>query len=118
MSAATLPPNYFDATATVLTRGSGGDFTVSARTGLACRLVNLSGPDPRSSPERAALASAPALIWEAGYVMPDVAQVQITAHPDSTLVNTKWAPVRGTLSAPADWTNAITYRRAEVSKVA
>jgi hypothetical protein len=117
MSAATLPPNFFDAVATVYTRPPGGTFTVAARTGLACRLVNLSGPDPRASPERAALASAPALDWEASYVMPDVAQVRITAHPDAALIGTNWTPVHGTLSAPADWTNTVTYRRAEVVRV-
>lgn len=116
MSAATLPPNFFDARATVYTRPTGGTFTVAAKTDLACRLVGLSNPDPRASPERAALATAPHLIWEASYVMPDVAQVRITAHPDSALVGTNWTPVRGTFSAPADWTNVVSYRRAEVSK--
>jgi hypothetical protein len=116
MAAAVLPPNFFDATCTVFTRPAGGTFTVASRTGLRCRLVNLSGPDPRISPERAGLAPAPALIWEAAYVMPDVAQVRITAHPDSALIGSNWTVVRGTLSAPADWTNAVVYRRAEISR--
>jgi hypothetical protein len=116
MAAAVLPPNFFDSLCTVYTRPSGGTFTVAARTGLRCRLVNLSGPDPRISPERAGLAPAPALVWEAAYVMPDVAQVRITAHPDSALIGSNWTVVRGTLSAPADWTNSVVYRRAEISR--
>jgi hypothetical protein len=119
--ASLLPPNFFDALATVYRGPTGANAAFSdplvLRTAVPCRLVNLSGPDPRVSPERAVLAAAPALVWDAAYPLPsDAAGVRITAHPDSTLAGSTWNVNRATVSAPADWTNTVTYRRAEITR--
>lgn len=63
-----------------------GTYSTLAKSGLRCRARHPDGGE--SLPERSELAATRVLIWEAGYVMPRYAQVDINGerwqiHPET-----------------------------------
>lgn len=82
-----------------------GAFTVEAKTSLACRLVQLPVTGATID-ERAELAKRRILLWDAGYVMPDNAQLLVSGE--------RWNVVQGTATAPRGPYGTVAYRRAEV----
>lgn len=98
-----------DQTAAIYTPGSDGDYTVLAKSGLACRLVvtrqNASSP----AEERVDPASGVMLLWGPGYTMPGNAQALIGGSRYNVQAQTA-AKIRGASSA-------VIYQRAAVEIV-
>jgi len=95
-----------DQLATVYTAASDGGFTVSAKTGLACRLCHLSASELATSAERDELAARRVLLWDPAYTMPDYAQVLIGGD--------RWNVAQGTATAPRGPSGTVIFRRAIV----
>jgi hypothetical protein len=116
-----LPPNFFDSTATVYARPSGGTAAFSdalkVREGLACRLIMNRSTGLRVGPDRAVQTEGPALDWEGAYAMPEGSQVVLTATPPPDLVGSRWNTIPGSFEAFADWTNTVIYRTANVERL-
>ena len=97
-----------DQSGTVYTpNGTTGDYTVVAKSGLACRLAH-SAISGDMGPGRSDQASARRLLWGADYVMPEVAQVLVDGQ--------RWNIVAGTLAAVRGPSGQVEYRRAEVTQ--
>lgn len=92
--------------ATVLIRAAGGAYTTEVRTGLRCRLVKLNASRAATADDRAELTAQRELWWEAGYVIPDGARVQIDGIT--------WQTVRNTYRHFAD---LMPHRRCQVVRV-
>ncbi len=86
-----------------------GAYTVVARTGLACRLVQ-QGMSTDMGPARAEKAPGPKLLWDASYVMPESAQLEISG--------VRWNVEPGTLYAPRLPDGTVYYRAAQVVRAA
>lgn len=98
-----------DQTATVYTpNGTDGQYTVSAKTGLKCRLA-LTSVSGDMGPNRAEADGTRRLLWGPDYVMPEEAQVEVAGEG-------RWNIQAGTLAAPRNLAGAVEYRRAEVTK--
>ncbi len=96
-----------DSTATVYTQGVGGGYTVSAKTGLACRLSTVSAKGATSAPDRAELAAIRQLFWDPSYTMPTYCQVEIGG--------VRWNPIPATIAAPTKG-GAVVFRVCDVVK--
>ena len=66
-----------DQRATVYTPGPSGDYSVVARTGLACRLALVSADGAGGGAERAELLKARLLLWQEDYVLPEDCQIEV-----------------------------------------
>ncbi len=101
----------FDQTATVYTpHPTTGAYTVSAKTGLACRLAHRgtrSGVTDMN-PEREDIGSARRLMWQDSYVMPETAQVEVNGE--------RWNVVQGSYSPMYGPGGSVWYFRCEVEK--
>lgn len=79
-----------DQVAAVYTPGGDGDYTVLAKSDLACRLVASRGGAASPADERADMVTQRFLMWGASYTMPSNAQVVIEGAryglEDNTLV--------------------------------
>lgn len=96
-----------DQTATVRTpNASNGRFDVTATTGLECRLVRSVGG--ASAVDRAEIAASGTLLWDASYVMPAQAQVEVSGE--------RWNVVRGTEALLRGPTGTSHHRRALVER--
>jgi hypothetical protein len=97
-----------NATATVYTpHASTGAYTVTAKSGLPCRLAYVEQGGSGIGGEREAIGSKRRLLWREAYTMPDNAQVDVSGQ--------RWNVKEGTygeLTGP-DGTSVI-YRRCEV----
>lgn len=82
-----------------------GDYTVLAKSSLVCRLVRMT-VTTNTSGERVELAGKRSLIWEAGYTMPETAQVEVASK--------RWNIQAGTVEYPRGPSGAVEYGRAEV----
>lgn len=80
-----------DQLATVYTPGSGGDYTVTARSNLACRLALVSAESAAGGAERAELLRMRRLLWDVDYALPDDCQVEVDGQ--------RWNPQVGTQAA-------------------
>lgn len=82
-----------------------GDYTVLAKSGLVCRLVRMM-LTTNAAGERVELAGKRSLIWEAGYTMPETAQVEVDGK--------RWNIQAGTVDYPRGHSGAVEYGRADV----
>lgn len=97
-----------DQTCTVYTPDpTTGAYTVTATSGLACRLA-LASVSGDMGPSRSEAAGTRRLLWGADYTMPETAQVEVDGE--------RWNIQAGTLAAPRDLSGAVVYRRAEVTR--
>ena len=104
----------FDQTATVYTpNGTDGDFTVTAKTGLACRLAHLSQAAQSPAEERSDPAGRRRLLWDAAYTMPEPAQVVVAGDSGGD----RWSIEAQTVEAIRGPYGAVVYRRAAVVRV-
>lgn len=85
-----------------------GNYTVLAKSDLACRLTLVSAMSVDSGPGRAELVDERRLLWEPSYVLPDTAQVEVSGL--------RYNVQPGTLAAVRDPSGAVEYRRAKVVK--
>lgn len=95
-----------DQTANVYTPGSNGDFTVLAKSGLACRLSYIQQGGSDIGGEREDIGSRRRLLWHEAYTMPDTAQVLVDGE--------RWNVLAGTFGAPRGPDSQVVYRRCEV----
>lgn len=93
-------------TCTVLSRGAGGHYDVTVKTGLKCRLAHVSLRPAASSTDRSDLAMERRLLWEPDYAMPDGCMVQVDGST--------WRVVRGTIGRYTGPSGTNVYRAAEV----
>ena len=86
-----------------------GAYTVSAKTGLRCRLAlrPAQAPDANSQP-RAELIGERRLLWDEAYTMPSNAQVEIDSE--------RWNVQPGTIDSLGDLGSTVVYRRCDVVK--
>lgn len=96
-----------DQTAEVYTpNGTDGDFTVLAKSGLACRLAYIQQGGTDIGGERADIGSRRRLLWEEAYTMPDTAQIEMDSE--------RWNVLVGTFGAVRGPNSTVVYRRCEV----
>lgn len=95
-----------DTAAVYTPNGTDGDFTVLARSGLACRLAYIQQGGSDIGGEREDLGSRRRLLWEADYTMPDTARVVVAGE--------SWHVVAGTFGAMRGPRGEVVYRRCEV----
>ena len=97
-------------TATVYTpNGTTGEYDVTAKSSLPCRLCYIQNSPASLDHERANIGENRRLLWQETYTMPDDAQVEI----NSTRYNVR----QGTYGAPTGPWGAVAYHRCEVTKV-
>src|SRR5688572_16763891 len=82
-----------------------GEYTVLAKSGLACRLVRMTGTVAPAA-ERPELAGQRTLLWLPEYQMPDTAQVEIDGR--------RWNIQAGTIDYPRGPVSQKMYGRAGV----
>lgn len=88
--------------------GTDGEYTVLVKSGLRCRLalVGVAGDD---APERVEFSGRRRLLFEAGYVMPLRAQIEVEG--------VRWNVVEGTVVYPTGPGGGVEYGRGEVNLV-
>lgn len=84
-----------------------GDYTVLAKSDLACRLAHKPSP-AGAAEERAELVAHRRLLWDEDYTMPEAAQVLIDGE--------RWNVQAGTVDALTGLDATVIYRRADVVK--
>jgi hypothetical protein len=95
-----------DQSANVYTPGTNGDFTVTAKSGLACRLAYIQQGGSDIGGERGDIGSRRRLLWDEAYTMPETAQVQVDSE--------RWNVLAGTVGAVRGPDSSVVYRRCEV----
>lgn len=96
-----------DQTATVYTPNeTDGDFTTTAKSGLACRLAYIQQGGTDIGGEREDLGSRRRLLWAEDYTMPTTAQIDVDGDRFNVLPGT-YGEIRGV-------SGAVVYRRCEV----
>ena len=96
-------------TATVYTpHATTGDYTVLAKSNLACRLAHKPSP-AGGAEERAELVARRRLLWDEDYTMPETAQVEIDSE--------RWNVQKGTVDKLTDLSSTVIYRRCDLVKV-
>lgn len=97
-----------DQSASIYTAGSDGDFTVLAKSGLACRLAYVRHDAADVGEEREDIGSRRRLLWEEAYEMPDPARVVVDSE--------NWNVLSGTYGELRGPSGAVVYRRCEVER--
>lgn len=98
--------NLLDQTAVVYTpHATTGDYTVAAKSDLACRLVRMTMTTTPTG-ERVELAGKRVLVWDKDYTMPETAQVLIDGK--------SWNIQAGSVDYPRGVTSQVEYGRADV----
>ncbi|MCP4415956.1 MAG: hypothetical protein GY805_04995 [Chloroflexi bacterium] len=96
-----------DQTAVVYTPAAGdGDFTVEAKTGLACRLTYITSREVDVGDEREDIGSRRRLLWDETYTMPETAQIEVDGE--------RWNVLAGTLGTIRGPFSTAIYRRCEL----
>lgn len=96
-----------DQSATVYTpHATTGDYTVTAKTGLACRLAFAASNRPGDLGERADVGERRRLLWAETYTMPEAARV--------TIGGKNYNVIPGTVGAIRGPAGAVTYYRCDV----
>lgn len=98
-------------TATIYTpHASTGAYTVTAKTGLRCRLaIRAINASAAAADDREEMVGARRLLWDEAYTMPSNAQIEIDSE--------RWNVVPGTIDSMTDLGTTVLYRRCEVVKV-
>ncbi len=89
--------------------GGDGDYTVSTKTGLACRLAYIQQGPNEIGEEREDTGQRRRLLWQEAYTMPEDAQIEV----DSV----RWNVLYGTLGVVRGPDSSVVYRRCEVVSV-
>ena len=96
--------------ASVLTADANGEFTVVAKTGLACQLAHLRAQPGVGAPERAEQIANRSLYFDPAYALPSE-RVRFRIDGD------EWAAVAGTRTDQRGFRGELVYRQIDVVRV-
>lgn len=94
-------------TATVRTRGAGGDFSAVATRDLACRLLHVTPTPAATARDRAELAAVRRLIFDPAYFLPTPCQIEVRGQ--------RWRPTDNrTIATYRDLDGTAVYAAVDV----
>lgn len=85
----------FRKTATVYGRAAGGQYTTLLTTGLACNLLHLSSQNAPTGGARTEFAARRRFVWDASYVMPQYAQIEVDGLRWNLVANNAFETLTG-----------------------